>query len=42
MNKQKGIGIRLNPQQNSNTHKNQENLSINRASLTAFSDTTIN
>ena len=42
MNKQMGIGIRLDPQQNSNTFKNKEDVSINRSSLATANDITIN
>ena len=37
-----GIGIRLDPQQNSNTLQNKELESINRASLATVNDITIN
>ena len=37
-----GIGIRLDPQQNSNTLQNKEYASINRASLATVNDITIN
>ena len=36
-----GIGIRLGPQQNSNTLQNKEYESINRASLATVNDITI-